>query len=43
MAIKAPTGKNAFAIGVIAGIVGLVLLGKFAPQVKAKIPVIKSA
>ena len=43
MAIKAPTGKNAFFLGVGAGILLLVVLGKFAPQVKAKIPVIKSA
>jgi hypothetical protein len=43
MAIKPPSGKNAFVIGVAVGIIGLVLLGKFAPQVKAKIPIVKSA
>jgi hypothetical protein len=41
--VKAPTGKNAFILGVGAGILLLVLLGKFAPGIKAKIPVIKSA
>jgi hypothetical protein len=43
MSVSVPSGKNAFLIGVAVGVIALVLLGKFAPQVKAKIPIVKSA
>jgi hypothetical protein len=43
MGVSVPKGGNAFWLGVVAGVAALLLLNKFAPQIKAKIPIVKSA